>query len=190
MQARGFIRGGALIITRGQVLRGFTAIVDPEWDDWHAPQLTTATCWEQFEGEGRNDFGCQIIEARKEIKRAVAVRYPPPPPLPTAVPRPWHNVPQLEPMIGAMPQSFLESPESPFFAQPAPAVFKTRPWIRPEPVRPELPKDAKPLHPFCYGCGWRQGGPDSWDGATCKCGTRGEPLIGPNGGFFYGPRMA
>jgi len=30
----------------------------------------------------------------------------------------------------------------------------------------ELPK----LHPFCWVCGWRKGGPDSWDGKACKCG--------------------
>lgn len=26
------------------------------------------------------------------------------------------------------------------------------------------------IHPFCKGCGWRQGGVDSWDGKACKCG--------------------
>jgi hypothetical protein len=171
MQARGFIRGGALVIYRGQVLRGFTAIVDEEWDDWHAPQLTTATCHAQFEGIGRNDFGCQIIEATKlKPEPAPAEHLPLPPPLPTAVPRPWHNVPWQE--------SWFVPPD----VSPQP-WFVTRPWIKP--ARPELPKNAEPLRPFCFGCGWRQGGSDSWNGQTCKCGTRSEPLVGQNGGFFY-----
>lgn len=32
------------------------------------------------------------------------------------------------------------------------------------------------LHPYCQACGWRKGGPDSWDGKACKCGHR-EPSI-------------
>jgi hypothetical protein len=27
------------------------------------------------------------------------------------------------------------------------------------------------LRPYCQDCGWRRGGPDSWDGARCKCGV-------------------
>lgn len=27
-----------------------------------------------------------------------------------------------------------------------------------------------PMQPFCTICGWRKGGPDSWDGERCKCG--------------------
>jgi hypothetical protein len=169
MLARGFIRGGALVITRGYVLRGFAPIVDEEWDDFYAPKLTTATCYAQFEGIGRNDFGCQIIEATK-LKPVPAERPPPPPPLPTAVPRPWHNVPKPELL-------------QPFFDQPAPSVFVTRPWIKPG--RPALPAGAEPLRPFCFGCGYRRGGPDSWNGTTCRCGVSGEPLVGPSGGFFY-----
>jgi len=30
----------------------------------------------------------------------------------------------------------------------------------------ELPK----LHSFCWACGWRKSGPDSWNGKACKCG--------------------
>jgi hypothetical protein len=33
------------------------------------------------------------------------------------------------------------------------------------------------LRPFCYACGWRKGGTDSWDGAACKCGYS-EPAPG------------
>lgn len=29
---------------------------------------------------------------------------------------------------------------------------------------------TSPLRPFCNVCGWRKGGPDSWDGHRCKCG--------------------
>jgi hypothetical protein len=46
--------------------------------------------------------------------------------------------------------------------------------------------EVEPLRPFCYGCGWRQGGPDSWNGQTCKCGIRGEPLRSASGNYFYG----
>ncbi len=28
------------------------------------------------------------------------------------------------------------------------------------------------LHPWCRSCGWRMGGPHSWDGNTCKCKLR------------------
>lgn len=34
----------------------------------------------------------------------------------------------------------------------------------------------KPVHPYCNACGWRKGGPDSWDGNRCKCG-HWEPAI-------------
>lgn len=37
---------------------------------------------------------------------------------------------------------------------------------------------GKPLHPYCQACGWRKGGPDSWNGAACKCG-HSEPPIRP-----------
>lgn len=32
------------------------------------------------------------------------------------------------------------------------------------------------LHPYCRACGWRKGGPDSWDGKRCKCGLYEPPL--------------
>lgn len=31
-------------------------------------------------------------------------------------------------------------------------------------------RPLKPLHSYCQDCGWRKGGPDSWDGLACKCG--------------------
>lgn len=34
----------------------------------------------------------------------------------------------------------------------------------------------RPLHPYCNACGWRKGGPDSWNGQACKCGHF-EPAI-------------
>ena len=33
----------------------------------------------------------------------------------------------------------------------------------------------KPFRPFCKACGWRMGGPDSWDGKACKCGHDAPP---------------
>lgn len=36
--------------------------------------------------------------------------------------------------------------------------------------------DPKPMRPYCNKCGWRKGGPDSWNGVTCKCG-HDEPVI-------------
>lgn len=35
---------------------------------------------------------------------------------------------------------------------------------------------ADQLHPFCKICGWRKGGPDSWDGKACKCGHSEPPM--------------
>lgn len=32
------------------------------------------------------------------------------------------------------------------------------------------------IRPFCKTCGWRKGGPDSWDGQRCKCGHTEPPL--------------
>jgi hypothetical protein len=32
------------------------------------------------------------------------------------------------------------------------------------------------IHPFCNICGWRKGGPDSWDGRACKCGLSELPM--------------
>lgn len=31
---------------------------------------------------------------------------------------------------------------------------------------------ASALKPVCPKCYWRMGGPDSWDGVSCKCGAR------------------
>lgn len=32
------------------------------------------------------------------------------------------------------------------------------------------------FRPYCNKCGWRKGGPDSWNGAACKCGETEPPL--------------
>ena len=38
--------------------------------------------------------------------------------------------------------------------------------------------NPKRLHPYCKVCGWRKGGPDSWNGTACKCKTNNsEPPI-------------
>lgn len=34
----------------------------------------------------------------------------------------------------------------------------------------------QPLRPFCQRCGWRKGGPDSWNGVTCKCRHNEQPI--------------
>lgn len=36
--------------------------------------------------------------------------------------------------------------------------------------------NPQPLRPYCQRCGWRKGGPDSWDGARCKCGHSEPPI--------------
>jgi len=33
---------------------GCSEILDEDWDDYQPPQLTLATCFEQYEGDGRN----------------------------------------------------------------------------------------------------------------------------------------
>lgn len=40
--------------------------------------------------------------------------------------------------------------------------------------------EEKALHPYCKDCGWRKGGPDSWDGKACKCG-HSEPAMPQHG---------
>lgn len=32
------------------------------------------------------------------------------------------------------------------------------------------------LRPWCFDCGWRKGGVDSWNGVGCKCGHNEPPL--------------
>jgi hypothetical protein len=39
--------------------------------------------------------------------------------------------------------------------------------------------DDDRLRPFCAACCWRMGGPDSWNGAACKCGHSRPPLPTP-----------
>jgi len=36
--------------------------------------------------------------------------------------------------------------------------------------------DPKTIHPNCQDCGWRKGGPDSWNGTACKCGHHAQPI--------------
>lgn len=36
--------------------------------------------------------------------------------------------------------------------------------------------EPKPLRPYCQRCGWRKGGPDSWDGNACKCHFTEPPI--------------
>jgi len=36
--------------------------------------------------------------------------------------------------------------------------------------------NPQPLRPFCQACGWRKGGPDSWDGVACKCKFTEPPI--------------
>lgn len=38
------------------------------------------------------------------------------------------------------------------------------------------PETATRLRPFCDACGWRKGGPHSWNGVTCKCGYSAPPI--------------
>jgi hypothetical protein len=45
--------------------------------------------------------------------------------------------------------------------------------------------DMQPLHKFCHECGWRMGGPDSYNGLSCKCGSISAPLIGRGGLPFF-----
>jgi hypothetical protein len=157
---------------------GNNPILEEDWDEYYAPPITTATCFKQFEGVGRNDFGPEIkvpwvspseqkLQAYKSgiaaVIAAPVVIIPPPPPLP---PFPW-----------------------PMYDEPLPAKpFRLFNPIFPDPLPPEIPKppkDKSPLRPFCYVCGWRQGGPDSWCGFGCKCGIAAPPMVSARGNFFY-----
>ncbi len=42
--------------------------------------------------------------------------------------------------------------------------------------------NPQPLRPYCKACGWRKGGPDSWDGTSCKCGHNEPPIRVVEGG--------
>lgn len=128
---------------------GYTPMVDEEWDDFQLPPLTLATCFAQFEGGGRNDFGPAIAPWRKSS--------------------PAYEPPAYEPA-----------------ARRAQILQKLDSITRPSPKPPEPKKIYRALHIFCWVCGWRQGGPDSFDGAACKCGKVGPLLCSPSGDFFYG----
>ena len=34
----------------------------------------------------------------------------------------------------------------------------------------------EPIRPYCNKCGWRKGGPDSWNGTECKCRENAAPI--------------
>lgn len=36
--------------------------------------------------------------------------------------------------------------------------------------------NPRPFRPMCLRCGWAKGGPDSWDGKSCKCGFVDSPI--------------
>jgi hypothetical protein len=177
---------------------GANEILDEDWDELFAPALVTATPWEQWEGTGRNNFGTMIIE-RPWRQRRPPLALPPPhpwvrparpelPPSPpsTALVDLSSGYPDLVSSSNALLDALNEDPARREESE------RSERWLRewkrrliPEPVRLEL-KDVEPLRPFCYRCGWRQGGPDSWNGTVCKCGTRGEPLRSASGNYFYG----
>jgi hypothetical protein len=155
---------------------GRNAILDEDWDDLFVPPVTYSNCLEQFEGTGRNNFGMQIVE-----------RY---------VPRPDIVAHVYKPV--ATPAVIIKPPPPP--PPPEPPIIIDRDVLSPfRRALYDLIQQAKeqlshvppvnlyqPIRPLCYRCGWRQGGPESWDGIACKCGITGEPVRSPSRSFYYG----
>jgi hypothetical protein len=161
---------------------GANEILDEDWDELFVPALVTSTPWEQWEGTGRNNFGTMIIERPWRWQRP-ASSPPHPlvrPSLPESAPKPLqHNY-----------QDIVPTPTGPRQEESAKYLAWRRALVERVWERKRLsPKGVEPLHVFCMNCGYRQGGPDSWDGQTCKCGTRSEPLRGAGGGYFYGMQV-
>jgi hypothetical protein len=73
----------------------------------------------------------------------------------------------------------LVAVQAPVVVVPAPVILIPKPLPKPPKVQ------GPPLHAFCFGCGWRQGGPDSYNGLSCKCGSISAPLIGRGGLPFF-----
>jgi hypothetical protein len=172
---------------------GHNAILEEDWDDLFAPQLVTATRLEQFEGRGRNEpyTGCYSL---REVRRPPVTRNlyrpvwnPPPPPEP----------PPAAPAVVHRPDPFLFEPP-PLPSEPLPRNTQQSQafWARllMETIRGHRDLSAGvqpspkllPIHPLCYACGYRKGGPDSWDGHRCKCGWMAPPIISKSGNYFYG----
>ena len=147
---------------------GHHPTIDPDWDDLFAPVPVAATQLEQYEGTGRNNFGCEIAPVRKPAGQPVStVSYRPAPVMPK--PRP---VPFAYGMT--RPRAFVVCEPQP---GPKPRPLKPRPW--------ELMPDMQSLRPFCFTCGWRKGGPDSWNGFACKCGVTEPPIVSKSGQEFF-----
>jgi hypothetical protein len=184
---------------------GANEIIDEDWDDLFAPALVTSTPWEQWEGTGRNNFGTMIIgrDTRPPPPHPwvrPARPEPAPAPLEPALPPLQHNYQDIVPAPTGPPNSVPPSAwreESERFHEwreglgvaPAPKRTNRRQAIA-QAIAAAMNRlklqEVEPLRPFCYRCGWRQGGPDSWNGTTCKCGIRGEPLRSASGDYFYG----
>lgn len=143
---------------------GYSAVLDEDWEDFLPPPLTTATCWEQYEGHGRNNFG---IDPSRWLSDPEARTPRPPKP-------PWERKPRSRK---------LRPPEPPLRHWETPHIWL--PFHLQESPRPEIVPGMLPLRRFCMICGYRQGGPDSWDGMRCKCGTNSPPLRSKSGEYFY-----
>lgn len=76
---------------------GINPVLDPEWDDYQPPQLILATCFEQFEGGGRNGLpvGDYLHRPHRRYQKLVSlsalVVSPPPAPALAPTPRPAYR---------------------------------------------------------------------------------------------------
>jgi hypothetical protein len=193
---------------------GANEILDEDWDDLFVPALVTATPWEQWEGTGRNNFGTMIIERKVRPSRPEpAPSEPMPSSSATTVYQQvlsaaiadrlnyYQGVSSNNPLWAALnvESAPVMPPVTPSAWQEESEQFREwREWLGDKPTRADRRQavaaalnrlkrqEVEPLRPFCYRCGWRQGGPDSWNGQTCKCGIRGEPLRSASGNYFYG----
>jgi len=162
---------------------GYTAVLDEDFDDLSPPPLTMMTALNQFEGTGRNNFGMQIHECSRPawlVQESVA-------PAPTVKPeiakpaivKP-KPTPEPEPPFEPIDPETLSPLRRALYDAIQRAKNRNIAMARP-PIRQKL----QPLHPFCFTCGYRRGGPESWDFERCRCGIAAGPIISPNGNYFY-----
>jgi hypothetical protein len=173
------------------VYYGSSAVLDEDWDELSAPPLVTSTCFEQFEGHGRNEPYPQSYFTRIVL----------PPPAARNLYRPvWNPLPKppRKPNPGQFRPAVIRRPDPEPEPEPLPRnTEQSRSYweqllaeeIRRHHERQErerLSLTLLPIHPLCYICGYRKGGTESWDGHRCKCGWMAAPIVSPNGNYFYG----
>jgi hypothetical protein len=173
---------------------GHNAILEEDWDELFAPPLITSTCFEQFEGHGRNEPypQSQSYAMRRIFSSTPAVcnlyrpiwNPPPPSELKPVAPAIIRRPDPLPPPSAPEPLPVNTQQSQSYWARLLMEVIRGHRDLSAG-VQPSC-TELLPIHPLCYLCGYRKGGPDSWDNITCKCGYSAGPIVSPNGNYFHG----